>query len=179
LPTAIIEGYKVGGTSTMNAEHARIIQRGERRMPRKNEVCDMSCQFSFACANYNDNGTCVGFLLLSNGKLERHIKQNIDEYDRKSIERYIDMIQQTNVPTIRRELASVVYRYLEPEKQKPQRCTMIGLQRYIIHDNPDGSMSLTTPEPEPKPEIPNGEPEWKLRMLSRNQNRIKKEEEKK
>lgn len=186
----------------MKREHAQAIMRGGARMPREHEPCDMSCQFSFACQNYDENGTCRGFLLLSNGKLSQHIRKNVaeacntclqqtpcetcnrktlEEPDRLGVQNYIRMIQQTSSPEILNHLVPVVYRFLKPpEKKKEQRCTMIGLQTYIITENEDGSLSLRTPEPKPTPKpLKNPIPRWKLEMLSKNQERIKRGEKEK
>ena len=171
MPDLIFQGQKIGGTSTMNRQHAEVLQRGEARMPRPNEVCDMSCAFAFCCSNYNDNGKCNGFQMLSNGKLEKHIREEILpdflEPDRISVERYIQMIQQTNSPQIKADLAPTVYRYLKsPEK----RFTMIGFNKFEINDN--GNL---TPVPERQPEkskLP--DQEW-VRIL-RNDERQRGEE---
>ena len=186
----------------MKREHAEAILRGSARMPREGESCDMSCMFAFACKQYNENGICRGFLLLSNGKLSQHIRRNVaeacntclqqtpcencnrktlEEPDRLGVQNYIRMIQQTRSPEILSHLVPVVYRFLKPpEKKKEHKSTMIGLQRYLIIENEDGTKSLTLPEPEPKPKpLKNPIPKWKLEMLSRNQEKIRKRGEKK
>lgn len=51
----------------------------------------------------------------------------------------------------------------------PKKYTMIGLETYEIIDNPNGTKSLTLPEPESKPpKIPDPEPEC-MRMLRLNE----------
>jgi hypothetical protein len=127
----------------MKKEHAEAILRGGARMPRQNEPCDMSCAFAFACANYNENGKCNGFQLLSNGKLEQHIRDNIrmDAADRLGVERYIQMVQQTDSPQIRNELLPVVYRYLKPPEK---RITIIGYEVYEIEQKARIQRSIDT-----------------------------------
>lgn len=68
----------------------------------------------------------------------------------------------------------VIQRSLEPNKPEPKK-TMIGFGNfYEIHENPDGSKTLSLPEKPPKPTPPqNPIHESELRWLSRNQNNIK------
>lgn len=66
------------------------------------------------------------------------------------------------------------YNSVKPEEKK---CTMIGLERYIITENPNGTKSLSIPEPEPKPKtLKSPYSQEELNFESRNQNRTTKKE---
>mgnify|MGYP001117549748 CR=1 FL=1 len=116
-------------------------------MPMKGDICDMSCQFAFACANYSERQPCKGFQLLSDGKVSGIIRQNLREYDEEYIGNCVRLIQNGCSPETEQAMVKEVYRYIEPSK----KYTMRGFDKYEILS--DGT--LRTPEPEqPKPKIP-------------------------
>lgn len=162
--------------ASMPAEHAEAILRGDNRMPRKGDVCDMSCQFAFACANHVRDEPCQGFQLLGDGKLERHVRHNLDAYDRKSIENYVDMIQRSHSPEVLSHLVPVVYRSLKPPTKKKEKLrTMRGFTEYEINEN--GTLSLI-PEPQhEKSKVPDPEPECLIMLRLNEQKRKEKENE--
>lgn len=142
----------------------------QRSIPRQNQICTHTSQFCFACANRNENEVCRGFQLLPNEKLEKYIQKPLDDPDRKSIERYVQMIRATNSPRIKRELSNVVLRFLKfPEK----RFTMRGFDIYEI--DPEGRLSIPDP-PQPQSKIPDPEPECLVMLRANEKKRGEKKE---
>jgi len=137
---------------------------------RQQVICTKTCEFGFSCANLNTFEQCLGYELKPNHDLKRYL----DAGDRLSLTRYIEMIHQTQSPSIKRELSKVVERFIAPEEKL---FTMRGMEVFRIMENENGSKSLAFPEREPKPRIrQNPIPLYKLDMLSKNQRRVKRGE---
>lgn len=189
--------HEIGGTGQMAHAHAKLIQQGGSRMPRKEEACDLSCQFGFACRNFNKNGICRGFQLLNNGQLERHIQKNVlecceeclknptcdsqcenrkvNDFEHHAIQNYIRMIQVSDAPEIRQDLATTVLRFLRIPPKHEKRRTMRGFTEYEINEDntlslPESKSSKQTPIQEPLPES-------MVMLLHNDQERMKKKKE--
>lgn len=117
---------------------------GKRRMPRKGDVCDTSCQFSFCCANAVEGEICRGFQLLSNGKITRLVKQNLAEYDEEYIQSCVRMVQNGCSPETEELMVQEVYRYLKPQQQINPEC---GFRAMLD----EATKRSFTPTPTPKP----------------------------
>lgn len=195
-----INSFEMGGTTPMARAHGILIQQGGSRMPRKNEACDSSCQFAFACENFNRNGICRGFHLLSNGELTQHIRKNVlecceectkdracespcehkqvNDFEHHAIESYVRMIQISDAPAIREDLAKTVLRFLRIPPKHEKKTTlrsMINFQEVEISEN----NTIKVIESTPQKQTPIKEPlsEAMVMLLHNDQERMKKKKE--